>query len=176
MRRELWCVIVLIIENAMLNIVVQCVLGLLYANAGEWLMHKYILHALGKKQGSFWAYHLYEHHAVCVRHKMLDSGYQKINLTTWNTQSKELVVLAGLVLFHVPLLLISPVFTSTVYASLALYYYKHRKAHLDPLWAKRHLRWHYEHHLGGNSNANWCVTWPWFDYLLGTRVKSKTLD
>ncbi len=80
MRRELWCVIVLIIDHAMLNVIVQCVLGLLYANAGEWLMHKYILHALGKKQGSFWAYHLYEHHAVCVRHKMLDSGYQKLSL------------------------------------------------------------------------------------------------
>jgi hypothetical protein len=32
----------------MLTLVVQFVLGLIYANAGEWLVHKYILHALGK--------------------------------------------------------------------------------------------------------------------------------
>ena len=103
-----------------------------------------------KKRQSFWAYHLHEHHAVCISHSMLDPGYRKLTLTTWNTQSKELLVLAGFVLLHAPIFLIFPLFTSVVYASLALYYYKHRKAHLDPVWARRHLRWHYEHHLGGN--------------------------
>ena len=160
----------------MLTLVFQFILGLLYANAGEWLMHKYILHGLGKNRNSFWAYHLLEHHAVCTSNSMLDPGYQKITLTAWNTQTKELFVLAGIVLLHVPVFLIFPAFTSAVYVSLGLYYYKHRKAHLDPVWARRHLRWHYEHHLGGNASANWCVTWPWFDYLKGTRVKSKTLD
>jgi len=135
----------------MLTLAVQFVLGLFYANAGEWLVHKYILHALGKKRQSFWAYHLHEHHAVCISHSMLDPGYRKLTLTTWNTQSKELLVLAGFVLLHAPIFLIFPLFTSVVYASLALYYYKHRKAHLDPVWARRHLRWHYEHHLGGNA-------------------------
>jgi hypothetical protein len=160
----------------MLSFAVQFFLGLLYANAGEWLAHKYILHALGNKRHSFWAYHLHEHHAVCARNGMIDPGYRKLSLTAWNTQSKELAVLAGIVLLHVPVFLIFPVFPGAVYASLALYYYKHRRAHLDPVWARRHLLWHYEHHLGGNTRANWCVTWPWFDYLLGTRVKSKTLD
>jgi hypothetical protein len=159
-----------------LTLAVQFSLGLLYANAGEWLMHKYILHALGSKKDSFWSYHLQEHHAVCVRNRMRDPGYQKICLTTWNTQSKELVVLASIVLLHIPMLLLFPSFIVAVYVSLALYYYKHRKAHLDPVWAKRHLRWHYEHHLGGNICANWCVTWPLFDYVLRTRVKSKTQD
>lgn len=156
--------------------IIQFVLGLLYANAGEWLMHKYILHALGKNRQGFWAYHLYEHHAVCAVNGMIDPGYQKLILTTWNTQSKELVVLAGIVLLHGPLFLLAPSFACAVYVSLALYYYKHRKAHLDPAWARRHLPWHYDHHLGDNCNANWCVTWPWFDYLLGTRIKSKTLE
>ena len=104
----------------MLILVVQFFLGLLYANAGEWLVHKHILHALGKNRHSFWAYHLHEHHAVCISNNMLDPGYQKLTLTTWNTQSKELVVLAGFVLLHVPILLIFPLFTSAVYASLAL--------------------------------------------------------
>ncbi len=163
------------VTGAMLALAVQFLLGLLYANAGEWLIHKYVLHALGQNKHSFWAYHLLEHHAVCTKNEMLDPGYQAVILTTWNTQSKELVVLAGIVLLHVPLFMLLPSFTSAVYASLALYYYKHRKAHLDPAWAKRHLRWHYEHHLGGNCSVNWCVTWPWFDYLLGTRVKNKAL-
>jgi sterol desaturase/sphingolipid hydroxylase (fatty acid hydroxylase superfamily) len=74
------------------------------------------------------------------------------------------------------LFMIFPVFTGAILASLMLYYYKHRRAHIDPVWGRKHLRWHYEHHLGENAGANWCVTWPWFDYLLGTRVKSKTLD
>jgi hypothetical protein len=160
----------------MLNLAVQFLLGLLYANACEWLMHKYILHALGKKRPSFWAYHWHEHHAVCVRHRMFDPGYQKLNLSCWNTQSKELLVLAGIVLLHIPIALLLPAFATAVYATLALYYYKHRKAHLDPVWAKQHLRWHYEHHLAGDGSGNWCVTWPWFDYLMGTRVKSRTLD
>ena len=84
-----------------------------------------------------------------------------------------LTVIVGL---HVPLGLYFPVFVGAVYGSLAVYYYKHRKAHLDPVWAKQHLRWHYDHHLGGNASANWCVTWPWFDYLLGTRVKGNTVE
>lgn len=107
---------------------------------------------------------------------MIDPGYKNISLTSWNTQTKELLVLTGIVLLHVPIFLIIPSFTMAVYASLGLYYYKHRKAHLDPLWAKRHLRWHYEHHLAGDNNANWCVTWPMFDYLMRTRIKNSSLD
>lgn len=147
-------------------------LGLLYANAGEWLMHKYILHGLGKNRQSFWAYHFYDHHEVCYKNNMLDPGYKKLNLATWNTQAKELSVLTVIVLLHVPLFFLFPSFISAVYMSLAVYYYKHRKAHLDNDWAKRHLRWHYEHHLSGKLEANWCVTWPWFDYLMGTRINS----
>jgi sterol desaturase/sphingolipid hydroxylase (fatty acid hydroxylase superfamily) len=107
---------------------------------------------------------------------MFDPGYQSLNLTIWNAQTKELAVLGGIVLLHIPLFILYPLFTGTMYASLILYYYKHRKAHLNPTWAKQHLRWHYEHHLGGNCAANWCVTWPWLDYLMGTRLKSKTLE
>jgi len=158
----------------MLSLAAQFIAGLLYANAGEWLMHKYILHKLGKNRHSFWAYHWYEHHAVCAKNTMFDPGYQSLNLTTWNAQTKELAVLSTIVLLHMPLFLLLPLFTGALYVSLMLYYYKHRKAHLDPNWAKQHLRWHYDHHLGGNRAANWCVTWPWFDYLLGTRVKRKT--
>jgi sterol desaturase/sphingolipid hydroxylase (fatty acid hydroxylase superfamily) len=44
------------------------------------------------------------------------------------------------------------------------YYYIHRRAHLEPEWAKRKIPWHYDHHMNSNQDANWCVTKPWFDY------------
>jgi hypothetical protein len=34
------------------------------------------------------------------------------------------------------------------------------------------IPWHYDHHMNSNQDANWCVTKPWFDYILGTRVIS----
>jgi hypothetical protein len=156
----------------MLAIIGQFILGLVYANLGEWLMHRYILHGLGRDPQSFWAYHWHEHHAVCLKHNMIDPGYQRLDFCSWNIQTKELAALAAIIMGHMPLFLLSPIFAVALYTSLALYYYRHRKAHLDSEWARQHLRWHYEHHLCGTRPANWCVTWPWCDYLLGTRVKS----
>jgi hypothetical protein len=153
-----------------MSTVIYFLFGLLYANAGEWFMHKFILHGLGKNQHSFWAYHFNDHHAVSTENNMLDAGYRKLNLTTWNTQTKELCVLATIVLVHLPFFFLLPEFISALYVSLLVYYYKHRKAHLDADWAKVHLLWHYQHHLSGNSNANWCITWPLFDYIMGTRT------
>jgi sterol desaturase/sphingolipid hydroxylase (fatty acid hydroxylase superfamily) len=158
---------------AMLSLAVQFVLGLLYANAGEWLIHKHILHGLGRNRNSFWAFHWYEHHAVCAKNDMFDPGYRSITLT-WNAQTKEWLLVLAAVLLHIPLFILFPVFTGAVYISSILYCYKHRKAHLNPIWAKQHLRWHYDHHMSDNRSANWCVTWPWFDYLMGTRVKNNT--
>ncbi len=97
---------------------IQFLLGLLYANAGEWLMHKYILHGLGGNPRSFWAYHLHEHHAVCTQYAMVDPGYKTPDLATWNTQSKELkelVVLLGIITLHLPLLFMMPGLASTLY-------------------------------------------------------------
>jgi hypothetical protein len=31
---------------------------------------------------------------------------------------------------------------------------------------------HYDHHMGSNQDANWCVSYPWFDWILGTRLRS----
>ena len=33
-------------------------IGLIAANASEWLIHKYVLHGPGKKKDSFWAFSL----------------------------------------------------------------------------------------------------------------------
>ena len=49
------------------------------------------------------------------------------------------------------------------------YYRKHKRSHLDPAWAREHLPWHYDHHMGPDQDANWCVTHPFFDWVLSTR-------
>jgi hypothetical protein len=43
---------------------------------------------------------------------------------------------------------------------------------LSPEWAKKRIPWHYDHHMNTIQDANWCVTRPWFDYLMGTREAS----
>jgi len=155
----------------MLDFALQLVSALVYANLGEWLFHRFILHGLGKNPGSIWAFH-WRHHAVCIEHDMLDPGYRQISLSNWDPRTKELAVVFAALLLHAPLLWLKPIFGLGVYASIALYYFKHRKAHLQAGWAKRHLPWHYEHHIHPDS-GNWCVTWPWCDYLFGTRSKSR---
>ena len=37
---------------------------------------------------------------------------------------------------------------------------------------KKAIPWHYDHHMNTNQDANWCVTRPWFDYIMGTRIKA----
>jgi hypothetical protein len=51
------------------------------------------------------------------------------------------------------------------------YYRVHKRAHLDGDWAREHLPWHVDHHLGQNQNLNWCVTHPFFDHVMRTRKK-----
>lgn len=146
-------------------------LGLLVANAGEWSIHKYLLHGLGSHPDSIWAYHWREHHQTCFKNAMLDEGYQQFRLA-WNTQTKELAFMALAIISQLPFLAIAFWYVVGVYLNIGVYYYLHRKSHLNPDWARQHLRWHYDHHLGNFPDANWCITWPLFDYLMGTRRKS----
>ncbi|MBS2022791.1 MAG: hypothetical protein JST92_10295 [Deltaproteobacteria bacterium] len=143
-------------------------LGLLYSNAGEWLIHKHILHGLGKNRSSFWSFHWHEHHAKARKHDMHDDQYEK-TLFSWDPQTKELVSLLGLAAIHLPLLPIAPFFTGTVLWSMQRYYRMHKHSHLDGQWAKDDMRWHYDHHMGKDQNSNWCVTHPFFDHVMGTR-------
>src|SRR4051812_45656751 len=139
-------------------------LGLLYANAGEWLIHKYVLHGLGKKKGSFFSFHWAEHHRACRKHEFFDPDYRR-SMFGKHAQGKEALAIAALMVAHAPLLPVAPLFTATVWYSAVNYFIKHRKAHLDPEWAKRHLKHHFDHHMGREQDANWCVTQPWFDFL-----------
>ncbi len=143
-------------------------LGLLYANAGEWLIHKYALHGLGRDKASVWAFHWHEHHRESRTHGFRDPHYE-LGLFGWSSQAKEALALGLAAIAHAPLFPVAPFFTSAVFFSIANYYRVHKRSHMDPAWAREHLPWHYDHHMGPNQHANWCVSWPWFDWLMGTR-------
>lgn len=143
-------------------------IGLVYANGAEWLIHKHVLHGLGKRKSNFWSFHWHEHHKAARRNQHRDEGYAR-SFFVWNAQGKEALALTLGLMTHLPLFPVAPFFTGTlVYAALR-YYHVHKKAHLDTEWAREHLPWHYDHHMGPDQDANWCVTRPWFDYLMGTR-------
>jgi sterol desaturase/sphingolipid hydroxylase (fatty acid hydroxylase superfamily) len=143
-------------------------LGLLYANAGEWLIHKYVLHGLGRSRKSFYSFHWLEHHRAARLHEFHDPDYER-SVFGRHAQAKEAFALTATAIAHLPLFPIAPFFTATVVYSMFNYYRKHKRAHLDPEWAKEHLPWHYDHHMAPDQDANWCVTKPWFDHVMGTR-------
>lgn len=146
-------------------------LGWVAANASEWFIHKYWLHGLGKNKRSFWSFHWHDHHKASRQLDMDDPDYEKIPFKEWDPPTKEIVALLGGAVVHAPLFPVAPFFVGTIWYCAARYYYVHRKAHLDPEWAKEHLPWHYDHHMGPNQDANWCVTHPFFDNVMGTRER-----
>jgi hypothetical protein len=149
--------------------VIGIALGLAWANAAEWLTHKYLLHGMGVKKGSPFDYHFHEHHRVTRKHGGYDPGYHR-PLRGWHAQTKEVAGLVAGAAVYLPLLPVAPFFTGAVWWSIWNYYQVHKRAHLDPEWARTHVPWHYDHHMGPDQHKNWCVTKPWFDIVMGTRV------
>ena len=144
-------------------------IGLLATNAGEWFIHKHILHGLGRRsKDSYWNFHLAEHHLAAAQLGGRDPVYEKLRWR-WDAQTKELLALAMAAVPQVLIFPVAPFFAGTVLYGIGNYYYVHRRSHLDPEWAKKHVPWHYDHHMGRNPESNWCVTRPWFDLLVGTR-------
>ena len=122
--------------------------------------------AQAKKKGGLLSFHFHEHHREARRTLMGDSFYRKFG---WNGPTKELVGILLLLVFHFPLVFIAPYFfAALVFASISYYGY-HLKAHLNPEWARVHLSWHYDHHMGPNQNMNYGVRSDMIDRLLGTR-------
>lgn len=150
-------------------------LGLAVANAGEWAFHKYVLHGLGCKPKSFWSFHWHEHHRDVRRNEHVDPRYQQESLMdsirNWSGQGKEAVALTLGGMTFAPLFPVAPFFVGTLWYSMARYYRVHKRSHLDTQWARDHLPWHYDHHMGDDQHKNWCVTHPWFDNVMKTRKK-----
>lgn len=146
--------------------------GLAYANLSEWVIHKHVLHRLGRAKESFWSFHWHEHHKAARRDDLADPAYEKPLTQSFrelDAQAKEVIALTASAAAIAPLLPVAPFFVGTVWWSAWHYYRVHKRAHLDPAWAREHLPWHVDHHLGPDQDANWCVTRPWADILLGTR-------
>lgn len=145
-------------------------IGILASNAVEWVLHKYVLHGVGKNKSSFWRFHWNEHHKAARKNDFYDADYRRSPFGL-HAQGKEVYGLLGISLSVLPLLPLTPYFCAGVWTSTAAYYAVHRKSHLDPAWARKYVPWHYDHHMAPNQDANWCVTFPLFDHLLGTREK-----
>lgn len=139
-------------------------IGLIYCNGLEWVIHKKLLHEWGKAKNSKFRFH-WEHHNLTKKHDGIDPDYETHSIT------RESYFVLLLVLLHSPIFLISPLFYLTMVAHGAYYLYVHRKFHMDLHWAKVSTPWHWDHHMGPREcvEANWCVTFPLFDYIMGTR-------
>ena len=153
------------------------VAGLVIANGYEWFAHKYLLHGVHRKgkpryspvpksMESHWA-----HHREVRKQDFSDECYVE-GIDHWRTRNElmSLAVAAGVasVVFYP----FSKGMALAAIYSAGNYYYVHRRAHLEPEWARKRIPWHYDHHMNSNQDANWCVTRPWFDYVMGTRVVS----
>jgi sterol desaturase/sphingolipid hydroxylase (fatty acid hydroxylase superfamily) len=143
-------------------------IALAVSNIAEWLIHKHVLHEQGRIKRSFWSFHWHEHHRNARANGFNDPDYERPVLA-WNAQGKEAIGLVGMSLAVTPLFPIAPFFVLTSYYTSYRYYRIHKKAHQNPEWARKHVPWHYDHHMGPNQDANWCVTHPWFDNVMGTR-------
>jgi len=146
-----------------IGIVINVALGVLYANLFEWVIHKYLLHGLGKVKGSFWSFHYHKHHKRTTKGRGVDRTYLEESF-----YGKELVALVLLGAIHIPLLWANAVFAITIIVYLLAYYYAHTKAHMDVGWSKKWLPWHYDHHMG-YPESNWGVLLPITDIVAGTR-------
>lgn len=144
-------------------------LGIVVANAGEWLIHKHVLHGLGADRESYWAFHWHDHHRHARRNSFRDEAYER-SVFEPGGKSKEALGILSMAAAVSPLFPVAPWFVGTLWASGAAYYAVHRQSHLNPAWARKWVPWHYDHHMGANQHANWCVTFPLMDYVMGTRV------
>jgi hypothetical protein len=153
-----------------LRFVAWFIAAYIYGHIAEWFIHKYILHNFGKKYNSLFSFHYREHHKNARKNQFYDPVYLS-RAPRLDAAGKEIVYLAIIVAMHVPVVIISyGAYAALVFSSVE-YYYKHRRAHTDPKWAKTNLMWHYDHHMGKNQDANWGVRYDAVDRLLGTRVR-----
>ena len=109
--------------------IVTIILAFVYSHIIEWIMHKHILHGLGKNKNNFWSFHWHNHHKKARKNRFYDEDY----LSGWSGPPlKEKTGLLLLILLHSPLVLVAPVFFTTLVFCAIRYYRIHRYAHLHP--------------------------------------------
>lgn len=154
----------------LIKVIIQVILGIIYASILEWFIHKWLLHYLGKRdKNSIWRFHFKQHHRDSRKYEMIDSTY----LIPWYTdkaRAKEVLGLFLLFLVHLPLWFYCLPFAASISLYTLGYYLVHRKSHLDKEWGKKWLPHHWKHHMK-NQEQNWCVFIPIADYIFGTNQK-----
>ena len=151
--------------------------GLAVANAFEWFAHKYVLHGVHrpgqpryspvpKSMESHWA-----HHREVRKQEFSDDCYAE-GLDNWRTRNELIALAAVATVSSAAAYPFSKGMALSFWYCAGNYYYVHRRSHLEPEWARKRIPWHYDHHMNSNQDANWGVTRPWFDYIMGTRVVS----
>lgn len=149
-------------------------IALIIQNIAEWIVHKYILHGLGLKKDSFFHYH-WEHHNRCRKSNNLDEEYIGffVDFRLSPMLKKELAMMVGLTLFvAAPIYFFAWKALGIATAVVVWYYFfSHAWSHCRYSDNRSFMPWHHDHHMGKDQNQNWCVSFPWFDWLVGTRVK-----
>jgi len=151
-------------------LLLEVIVALFYSYFLEWCLHK-IIH--NRKIIPFaFRNHFGIHHRNARRNKMYDKNYE-------NILSKESlfepVSLLFLAIIHLPLIYISYVVYFTLLFSMSMYYYKHRRCHIDVGWGIKNMPWHYEHHMGKDQNKNWGVRTNMIDKIFKTKTDYKSL-
>jgi sterol desaturase/sphingolipid hydroxylase (fatty acid hydroxylase superfamily) len=141
----------------------------IFSNLVEWVAHKYILHGLGKKKDSWFHYH-WNHHNVSRKNNFFDDDY-KLGFFKSSAVRREIYALFGILITNSYWILIWPLFYYFCVGFTVLYWFCHQYSHINVIWGKKYLPWHYDHHMGKNQDLNYCVTLPLWDYILGTRKK-----
>tara|TARA_B100001123_G_scaffold451191_2_gene628266 strand:- start:6046 stop:6546 length:501 start_codon:yes stop_codon:yes gene_type:complete len=158
-------------QGIVLSAIIQIMIAIIVANLYEWVIHKHVLHGLGKKKNSSWSSHWSVHHRNCRQNENFDQDYLDVFGGGWSEGAKEIVGVLFLAIIQIPTFFVFPWYAGTSIMMAGLYFFIHRKAHLDIDWCKKWVPWHYDHHMGKDQDKNWGVTLPLWDYILGTRVK-----
>lgn len=144
--------------------------AVVFSNAFEWYAHKYWLHEYAREHRNSPFFAHIRHHKRVRTNDFADTSYTATFLQNEGIyfEKSSLVALCAVTGVVAP---VAPFFTLGTWYCAWNYYRQHSRAHRDPDWAREHLPWHFDHHMNANQDANWCVTRPWFDYIMGTRVK-----
>ena len=146
-------------------------LGIVLGSLIEWAAHKYLLHNFSHR--IFSHSHFSVHHRNCRKNNNYDQDYENFPPKTLDEGLMEISLLLSGIALTSPLAFISFHLWLGLFFHACLYYFLHRKSHMDVEWGKKWMPWHYEHHMGKKQNSNWGVTNPVFDYVFGTRSKSE---
>jgi len=150
----------------------QILIAWIYSHIAEYAIHRWLLHKFAAKKGRIFSFHWHGHHRTARLNKFKDDSYVGHPFKV-NAAGKELFSLVVIVLIHAPIVLYFPWAFAMLCISVISYYYLHRRSHRDPQWAMENLRWHYDHHMALNQNANFGVRSDIIDRIIGTRERTR---